>query len=65
MTKPASTPGSVPGQTLRTCVAAAGLALMAGGFWMAWPPLALIVPGALLLALAVAGALISASKPQG
>jgi len=40
----------------RLCAAGAGILLMAGGFWMAWPPLALIVPGGLLACVAIAGA---------
>ena len=37
-------------------VALAGLALLVTGLWLVWPPLALIVCGALLLAFGVWGA---------
>jgi len=65
MTTPApdSSSAAAPG-TLRTTVGIAGLGLMAGGFWMAWPPLALIVPGALLFTLAVAGAVRAAKVKE-
>lgn len=42
---------------VRFIVAGVGLALLAGGFAMAWLPLALIIPGGLLVGLAVVGAL--------
>jgi hypothetical protein len=35
---------------------ALGLLLLAGGLWMVYPPLALIVPGALLVLISAAGA---------
>lgn len=33
-----------------------GLSMLGYGFWMAWEPLGLIVPGALLVSAAVSGA---------
>lgn len=35
---------------------AVGLLLLAAGFWFIYPPLALVVPGAALLATAMVGA---------
>ncbi len=50
---------------LRFIVAACGLALVAFGFWLAWLPLAFIVPGALLVIVAVGGAIVEARRvPQ-
>ena len=37
-------------------MAVAGVCALGVGCWMAWPPLGLIVPGALLLAGAINGA---------
>ena len=41
---------------LRTLVALVGLVLLAAGFALAYLPLALIVPGGVIVALAVVGA---------
>lgn len=48
---------------LRTIVCAAGLLLLAGGCAMVYPPLGLIVPGAVLAALPVLGAM--STNPKG
>lgn len=47
---------------LRFIVAALGLALVAYGFWLAWLPLAFIVPGGLLVIVAVGGAIVEARR---
>jgi len=52
------------GATFRTVTGLVGLALMAGGLWMAWPPLALIVPGALLFVLASAAGIVTALRKE-
>jgi hypothetical protein len=39
----------------RDGIAAGALAAMSYGFWCAWPPLGFIVPGAVVLCLAVVG----------
>lgn len=50
----AKSPSAGP-EALRTALAAAGVALMAAGAWMAWPPAGLMLGGAIVLGLAVAG----------
>lgn len=45
---------------IRLLTAALGLGLLAAGFALAWMPLAFIVPGGLLVGLAVGGAVIEA-----
>lgn len=47
---------------LRFIVAALGLALVAYGCSLAWLPLAFIVPGTLLVIVAVGGALVEARR---
>ena len=47
---------------VRILIAVAGLGLLAAGFAMAWMPLAFIVPGGLLLAVALLGAVIEARR---
>ena len=66
MTKPNKTDtfASDTGATVRTITGLFGLALMAVGLWMAWPPLALIVPGVLLFALATAAGVIAAIRKE-
>ena len=49
---------------LRLIVAACGMALLAYGLALAWLPLAFIVPGGLLVIVAVGGALVEARAPQ-
>ncbi len=49
---------------LRFIVAACGLVLLAYGCALAWLPLAFIVPGGLLVIVAVGGALVEARAPQ-
>jgi hypothetical protein len=41
-----------------------GLGLLAGGFYWAWPPLGLIVPGAVLMLLGILGASRAAVPPE-
>ena len=50
---------------LRLIVAACGLALVAYGFALAWLPLAFIVPGSLLVAAPVVGAVVEARAAAG
>jgi hypothetical protein len=40
---------------VRDAILVIGLAAVAGGFWFVWPPLAGIVPGLILTAVAVFG----------
>lgn len=40
---------------VRDLAAAAGLTLLGVGFWLIYPPAAFIVPGALMVAIAVFG----------
>jgi len=50
---------------IRLIVAAVGIALLAFGCALAWLPLAFIVPGMLLVLVAVSGALVEARRvPQ-
>jgi len=43
-----------------------GLALLARGFWLAWPPAAYIVPGALILWMALPSrSAFIVRKPEG
>ena len=49
---------------LRLIVAACGMALLAYGLALAWLPLAFIVPGGLLVIVAVGGAAVEARAPQ-
>ena len=49
---------------LRLIVAACGLGLLSWGFALAWLPLAFIVPGGLLVIVAVGGARVEARASQ-
>lgn len=44
-------------------VFAAGLVLFAGGLWLAWPPLGLIGPGAVLMAISLFGGQAATGAP--
>lgn len=47
---------------MRDAFALAGLGMIAGGCWLVYPPAALIVVGALLLAGGVAGHILSGAE---
>ncbi|EJN11837.1 hypothetical protein PMI42_04852 [Bradyrhizobium sp. YR681] len=42
-----------------------GLLLLAGGFYLVWPPAALIVPGAIVTAVAVFASRINSHAEEG
>lgn len=49
--------GAVVARTfdVRDCTLMVGLCLMGGGLWLVWEPLALIVPGAVIVYVAMSG----------
>lgn len=46
----------------RDLMSLAGLGLVGYGCWLAWPPAGFIVPGLLMLSLAVFGELVSSGR---
>ncbi|MCK1503103.1 hypothetical protein [Bradyrhizobium sp. 188] len=48
----------------RDVMLASGLALLAGGLWQVWPPAALIVPGAIISAVAILAGRINGSAGE-
>jgi len=44
-------------------MALAGLVMLGVGLWWIWPPLALVVPGALLLAIGLVAAWLRGGRP--
>jgi hypothetical protein len=50
---------------LRDGMLAAGLALLSIGLWQVWPPAALIVPGAIISAVAIFASRIDGNAGEG
>ena len=51
----------IPVSAVRTLL---GLGLLAAGMWLWWPPGALLVPGAVLVAIEVVGQVLRLGEPR-